>query len=489
MGSTSYKYRRDGMGQMKRIKSIAAVWLSFVLALALLPLGGSLALADEPSSRQTGGSSGVVLTVNQVVPLSANEAKITYSVTNNADETLPKSNVIALYKRLITESDFIAYRPLKTDVQPNQTVQMTDTVKASGIGSVPLVLRIFDNGTQYPAVTPSTFPVGNATGHVANRIVDTTQTVALTSFSAKRITSSIITVTFTVENKTAYTVSAGSSISFYKNSPTKANFLQTRPLCRPVLAGTSATITQILYGPGIASEQLVARLFDINSGVFPYVYPSPFSDVVTSNKVKYAAAFKTKVVCVGDSITYGYLVPIGSYPSQLQAKLGNNYTVVNYGVNGTSVSANTDNPYTQTSSYKNALASDPDIVIIMLGTNDIIPRNWTAENRARLKDSYTELAQSFLDLPSAPQVYLATPVSVLRANRFGIQESVLANEVRPAIREVAAELGVPLIENDKVLAGNSSYFVLYGLLDGIHPSYRGYDALSTNIKNGILANR
>jgi lysophospholipase L1-like esterase len=470
---------------MKRWGNRAAAWLVFVFMLALLPFGGIQAFADEPSSEQNEGVPGVVLEVDEVVPLSVNQAKITYSVSNNTSVTLLRTNVIGLYKRSIAKGNFIVSRQMKADVNPGQTVQMTDTVTVTGIGSVPLVLRIFDTGKQYPQVTPSTFPLGDGAGHVANHVVDPTQTVALSDFSVKRVGASVVTVTYTIVNNTPYTVSSRSCISFYKNSPTSANFLSTRVLSKSVPAGTSVTMTDTLIKLNIASERLVARLFDNNSGVLPYLYPSPFPDVVTENKVQYGAAFKTKVICVGDSITYGLLASVNSYPNQLQNKLGSDYAVVNYGVISSAAGTGTSKPYTKTTSYKGALASNPDIVIIMLGTNDSKSYNWTAAHQARFKDTYAQLAQDFLNLPSAPQVYLATPVKVTRANLSGVRETVLSQDIRPMIREVAAELNLPLIENETLLVANQGYY----MLDGVHPSSKGYDLLSSNVRDSILAGR
>ena len=52
----------------------------------------------------------------------------------------------------------------------------------------------------------------------------------------------------------------------------------------------------------------------------------------------YAPAQKrTKVACVGNSITYGYLLPERekqAYPSQLHQLLGNDYLVGNFGKSG-----------------------------------------------------------------------------------------------------------------------------------------------------------
>ncbi|HKJ44052.1 MAG TPA: hypothetical protein VKA27_18285, partial [Sunxiuqinia sp.] len=44
-----------------------------------------------------------------------------------------------------------------------------------------------------------------------------------------------------------------------------------------------------------------------------------------------------KVACIGNSITYGYIIknrPLNSYPTQLGRMLGDGWEVRNFGVNG-----------------------------------------------------------------------------------------------------------------------------------------------------------
>ena len=82
---------------------------------------------------------------------------------------------------------------------------------------------------------------------------------------------------------------------------------------------------------------------------------------------------KIRITCVGDSITDGIGASSGqnTYPAQLQKILGDKYEVLNKGVSGTTVTNSDDRAYTKTSRYRESLTSQPDIVIILLGTNDI----------------------------------------------------------------------------------------------------------------------
>ncbi len=56
---------------------------------------------------------------------------------------------------------------------------------------------------------------------------------------------------------------------------------------------------------------------------------------------------KTKIACVGDSITFGSGIPNReklSYPAQLSALLGDDYEVRNFGVSGATMLENGDKP-------------------------------------------------------------------------------------------------------------------------------------------------
>jgi len=76
-----------------------------------------------------------------------------------------------------------------------------------------------------------------------------------------------------------------------------------------------------------------------------------------------------RVACVGDSLTQST-----EYPYDLWMLLGTSeYTVRNYGAGSTTVSLDSETPYMNTNVFQDALNFQPDIVIIMLGTNDAQP--------------------------------------------------------------------------------------------------------------------
>ena len=189
---------------------------------------------------------------------------------------------------------------------------------------------------------------------------------------------------------------------------------------------------------------------------------------------------QTTVACVGDSITAGEGVAQSeTYPAQLQEKLGGAYVVLNFGHPGATANSKGDVPYVSQPEYAQALASGPNIVILMLGTNDARSPNDTPDLEATFEGDYEKLATSFVDLPSHPQVYLVTPIRVI--SDLGISEPILASLVRPQVRDVAAKLGLPLVEFETVLGDKAANYQA----DGIHPTSAGYDVMSTALY-GVL---
>lgn len=74
---------------------------------------------------------------------------------------------------------------------------------------------------------------------------------------------------------------------------------------------------------------------------------------------------QTKVVCVGDSITYGSGAgkyrKTKSYPAILQEKLGSRYRVRNYGLRGRTLLDYGNFPYKEEPEYKETLKEKADI--------------------------------------------------------------------------------------------------------------------------------
>ncbi len=178
------------------------------------------------------------------------------------------------------------------------------------------------------------------------------------------------------------------------------------------------------------------------------------------------AAQPVKIACVGDSITQGVGARPGrSYPAQLQELLGSGYEVGNFGVSGRTLLRKGDFPYWNEKKYREALAMEPAIVIIMLGTNDTKPHNWKHE--AEFAGDYRDLILSFLGLRSKPRVFLCRPCPVPGEGNFGINEENVRKEI-PRVDALAKELGCGVIDMHAALERHPEM-----LPDRVHPNTAG----------------
>ncbi len=177
------------------------------------------------------------------------------------------------------------------------------------------------------------------------------------------------------------------------------------------------------------------------------------------------------VACVGDSITYGSGISDrqnDSYPAQLSRmlqKFDNQWQAQNYGVSGATLLRNGDKHYIQQSAYNEALAAEPDAVIIMLGTNDSKSWNWVYKDQ--YVSDYIFLIDTFAELPSKPGIWICKPVPAFNDN-FGITNAVIKDEIIPMIDEIAQLRDVEVIDLFTSMLGTSSMFP-----DGIHPNADG----------------
>lgn len=186
-----------------------------------------------------------------------------------------------------------------------------------------------------------------------------------------------------------------------------------------------------------------------------------------------------RIACVGDSITWGAFIlnrKRDCYPARLQRLLGEGFTVGNFGIIGHTLQESGDFPYTRSRPYRDSRDFAPDVVLLMLGTNDSKPRNWKGV-RAFTQD-YRALINSYQSLPSQPRVFAMTLPAVYgrgRANkvRFGMDEGAIA-QMCGAIREVAGDTGIALVDVHAATLGHPEAF----RFDGVHPGASGAELIA-----------
>ena len=234
-----------------------------------------------------------------------------------------------------------------------------------------------------------------------------------------------------------------------------------------------------------------------------YIYPSgdhgfgfgtwfPYHDQLLSdlgNWLKSLRAPRTdalRVACVGNSITDGHGIDMADrygYPALLQKSLGDGYWVKNFGVSGRTLLDKGDYPYMQEQAWKDALAFEPDIVVIKLGTNDSKPQNWqyASELKTDLKKMITSLRPDLAQpvkkkgkrakkaaAPAKPRIVLCTPIPAFKSS-WDINEQIIAGDIIPQLQEVAAEYGLEVIDLHEAFTGKADEVQS----DGIHPNEKG----------------
>ena len=252
-----------------------------------------------------------------------------------------------------------------------------------------------------------------------------------------------------------------------------------------------------------------------------YVYPTgghgygfgswfPYRDEMLSTLGKWLKARQTpktdaiRVACVGNSITDGHgidMAPSQGYPAQLQRMLGKDYWVKNFGVSGRTMLNKGDQPYMTELAWADAQAFKPDVVVIKLGTNDSKPQNWqhSAEFRQDLEQMILtlrpDLAQpakstkkgkkakkAQVAAPQKPRILLCTPIPALKSS-WGINETVIANEIIPIQQEVAKKYGLEIVDLHTLFTGDGA-----GMLDdGIHPDGKGARRLAELVAAAITS--
>ena len=91
--------------------------------------------------------------------------------------------------------------------------------------------------------------------------------------------------------------------------------------------------------------------------------------------------------------------------------LGEAYWVKNFGVSARTLLNKGDNPYMNEKAYQDALAFNPNIVVIKLGTNDSKSFNW--KYKADFTKDLQTMVDAFKALPAQPKfifVILPKPI-------------------------------------------------------------------------------
>jgi acyl-CoA thioesterase-1 len=193
--------------------------------------------------------------------------------------------------------------------------------------------------------------------------------------------------------------------------------------------------------------------------------------LITTIYIQGVSSRQIRVACIGDSITRC------GYPTLLRSMLGRNYAVANFGVDGSTATLGSKIPYMNQTEYQRALQFRPDIVIIMLGTNDANPEISAGEQTFEL--DYARLISSFQELGGYQAIWLVKSPPIYSTNS-AYDNSLLTQKVLPQIDSLASQMRLPTIDVYSAMSNHSEYFA-----DGVHPNSDGAAVIASNIYAAI----
>ena len=186
-----------------------------------------------------------------------------------------------------------------------------------------------------------------------------------------------------------------------------------------------------------------------------------------------------RVACVGDSLTQST-----EYPYDLWNLLGNQtYSLRNYGAGSTTVLLTSETPYMNNSYFRDALLFEPNVVIIMLGTNDaqpgLIPYNST------FVSDYVTLIHAFQALPDNPKIWVVLPPPIFSSQGGKMNPEYFQSSIIPDIREAANITGCPTIDVNSALQGHPEY----APKDGVHINSAGSKVIADTIYAALTSSK
>jgi acyl-CoA thioesterase I len=192
-------------------------------------------------------------------------------------------------------------------------------------------------------------------------------------------------------------------------------------------------------------------------------------------------AKSVKIACIGNSITQyvntvsGTTLPEHAYAARLGMLYGPGHFTRNYGVSGAYVQKNGPSPYWTNGRLAQIFAWKPQVITIKLGTNDARAQYWNKANYIKDLTAFIDTLEK--SITPQPKIWLSLPVPAWEVNGVkpfnGIDGVLIQDEVIPAIRQVAAAKGIPIIDP------HTPFLNLKRLVpDGVHPINEGQDSLA-----------
>lgn len=184
-----------------------------------------------------------------------------------------------------------------------------------------------------------------------------------------------------------------------------------------------------------------------------------------------------RISCVGDSITYGFGLADREHECWtflLEGRLPEGSSVGNYGVSGSCAMSCGYYPWTRTAQSHVFWEAEEDVVILMLGTNDVADSAWDA---GAFEQSFEELVDRILAKPGHPRLIIMLPPHVFASPTMNER---LESEAIPAMRRVAQRSDAGIVDLYTLTDSHPEWFD-----DGLHPNAEGNEAIEAAVAEAL----
>ena len=202
----------------------------------------------------------------------------------------------------------------------------------------------------------------------------------------------------------------------------------------------------------------------------------------------WAGGKEIKVACVGDSITEGFGIPDAQrkelcWPSILQKTLGDKYEVLNLGVCGNILVRDRNASWNLSGRAKQLPKFKPDIIVMMLGTNDSQKKAWVSKER--FESDLKKYLAEFRKINRKVKIYICYPPpsfagQQLKMSGDSYSSAFYKKTIIPILKKVAKEEKIPTIDVFNQFKKHPEYFA-----DGLHPNIKGAAEIAKFIASKI----
>jgi len=179
-----------------------------------------------------------------------------------------------------------------------------------------------------------------------------------------------------------------------------------------------------------------------------------------------------RVACVGDSVTRGARAAAAggaTYPEALERLAAGALAVGNFGVDGKTLLARSGRAWRDTAAFADALAFEPDAVVVMFGVNDIAHPDCLGD----FAEDGVALCEAFRQQNPDVRFFLCTPTPIAPAETEKEANEALQTVIAPAVAGIARKTGGRVVD---VLSRFPA--TLRRLPDGYHPDGAGNELIA-----------